>query len=170
MRDRLLAACIALTLACAPSAHAGALSFTFSFSNVTGTVPGTVTGEITGLTDNGTSSATSVTIDSYPAALGLSLSVPFETIADSALNSFTVANGDITSGYYFAVGVGSYAFGINHIGGNYLENASGPELFNGDGLGGVSFTAVPENSTWAMLLLGFAGLGIVRLRPRPKAA
>jgi hypothetical protein len=169
MRDRLLAAGVALTLAGAPSAYAGTLSFYFSFSNITGSVPGTVTGEVTGLTDNSTSSATNVYIDSYPSALGLSLTTPFDTSADQALNSFTVSNGQITGAEYFAVGVGSYALGINHIGGNYLENASGPEVFNGDGLEGVTFTAIPEPSTWAMLLLGFAGLSLAWLPARRSA-
>lgn len=170
MRDRLLAAGVALTLAGAPSTQAGTLSFYFSFSNVTGSVPGTVTGEITGLADNGSSSATNVYIDSYPSALGLTLTTPFDTIADSALNSFTVSSGHITGATYFAVGVGSYVLGINHIGGNYLENPSGPEVFNGDGFGGVTFTTVPEPSTWAMLLLGFAGLGYAGYRASRGAA
>jgi hypothetical protein len=169
MRDRLLAAAVALTLAGVPSAHAGTLSFFFSFSNVTGSVPGTVTGEVTGLADNSTSSATNVFIDSYPSALGLSLITPFDTIADQAINSFTVNNGQITAAQYFAVGVGSYALGINRIGGNFLENASGPEVFNGNGLQGVIFTAVPEPSTWALLLLGFAGLGFVFVRRAPQS-
>lgn len=33
--------------------------------------------------------------------------------------------------------------------------------------GGVAFAAAPEPSTWAMLLLGFVGLGFVRYRKRP---
>jgi hypothetical protein len=171
MRDRLLAAAVALTLASAPSAHAGTLSFFFSFSNVTGSVPGTVTGEITGLADNSVTSATNVFIDSYPSALGLSLTTPFDTIGDSAINNFTVSNGQITSASYFAVGVGSYELGINRIGGNFLENPAGPEVFNGNGFAGVTFTAVPavpEPSTWAMLLIGFAGLGFVFRRSRRK--
>ena len=33
--------------------------------------------------------------------------------------------------------------------------------------GGVAFAAAPEPSTWAMLLLGFGGLGFVGYRKRP---
>jgi hypothetical protein len=47
---------------------------------------------------------------------------------------------------------------------NSLYFTAGP---NGEanGLFG-SLTAVPEPSTWAMLLLGFAGLGLVAVRRR----
>ena len=37
-------------------------------------------------------------------------------------------------------------------------------------LDGVSLTAVPEPSTWAMMLAGFAGLGYAGLRRRRRAA
>ena len=40
-------------------------------------------------------------------------------------------------------------------------------------LDGVSLTAVPEPSTWAMMFVGFAGLGYAafrRRRPAPAAA
>ena len=119
----------------------------------------TITGEITGLADAGTSSATHVFIDSFPSALDLSLTTPFDTIDDSALNSFTVSNGQITGGEYFAVGVGVYELGINRISNNFLESvSSNGEVHNSDGLAGLTFTAVPEPSTWAMMILGFAAL------------
>ena len=160
MRIRLFAAAAALLLNGAASAHADTLSFYFSFSNTTGSAPGIVTGEITGLANSGSSSATHVYVDSYPSGLGLTLSTPFDTIADSALNSFTVNNDKITGALYFAVGVGSYELGINHFSGNYLYGVnSNKETFNGDGLGGVTFTAVPETSTRTMILL-FVGFGL----------
>ncbi|MBV9909991.1 MAG: PEP-CTERM sorting domain-containing protein, partial [Hyphomicrobiales bacterium] len=40
----------------------------------------------------------------------------------------------------------------------------GPQL--GLRYGGVAFAAAPEPSTWAMLLLGFAGLGFAGYRKR----
>src|ERR1700677_190610 len=167
MRNRLFAAAAALLLVGRAGAHAGTLSFLFSFSNVDGSVPGTVTGEITGLADAGTSSATHVFIDSFPSALGLSLTTPFDTIGDSALNSFTVSNGQITGGEYFSVGVGVYELGINPISNNFLESvSSNGEVHNSDGLAGLSFTAVPEPSTWAMMILGFAALCAARYRRR----
>ncbi len=40
----------------------------------------------------------------------------------------------------------------------------------GFGVGTFTLTAVPEPSTWAMMLLGFAGLGIVGYRSTRKAS
>ena len=37
-------------------------------------------------------------------------------------------------------------------------------------LDGVSMMAVPEPSTWAMMLIGFGGLGVAAYRSRRKAA
>jgi hypothetical protein len=37
-------------------------------------------------------------------------------------------------------------------------------------LDGVSMMAVPEPSTWAMMLIGFGGLGVDAFRSRRKAA
>ncbi|CUT11391.1 hypothetical protein BF49_2471 [Bradyrhizobium sp.] len=36
-------------------------------------------------------------------------------------------------------------------------------------VGGVTISAVPEPSTWAMMLLGFAGIGFVTYRRRASA-
>jgi hypothetical protein len=52
----------------------------------------------------------------------------------------------------------------NIVGGPYLLNASGAPL-NPDSFGGFAFrpaaiSNVPELPTWAMMLLGFAGLGV----------
>ena len=92
----------------ATAAHAGMLSFDFSFSNdgafVDGSTDGTVTGEVTGLTNNATSSATHVYILSYPAGLGSIPGVPFDalSLADVESNSFTVSNGSVRGGDFFA--------------------------------------------------------------------
>jgi hypothetical protein len=76
----------ALALASIP-AHA--LTFDFSFTNVSGNTSGTVTGEIDGLVDNANSKATHVIIDSVPSVTHIP--TPFPIIPFFALdNSFTV--------------------------------------------------------------------------------
>jgi len=82
-----------------------ALNFDFSFTggcNVGSGCPATVTGEIDGLSDNATSAATAVYIDSVSnAAFTLPSPLPFDTICGSnclvTLNSFTVTAGVLTA-------------------------------------------------------------------------
>ena len=113
-----VSAAIAVLLVSAPG-HA--LNFNFSFTNQTGNVAGTVTGEIDGLLDNATSSPTHVTVTSFPSALGLGVSAPFDTIGsvDSVLNHFTVTSGVITAAQYLAVGQ-------NPISLNYILDLNSP--------------------------------------------
>ena len=95
----------AMVITCA-SAPASAVTIGFSFSNTTGNISGTVTGEIIGLTDNTTSAATSIVLDSVPSGLGFSFTTPFDVIPNATTifnNSFTVSNGVITSGYFFGL-------------------------------------------------------------------
>jgi hypothetical protein len=130
----------ALALASTPG-HA--LSFDFSFSNVSGNVTGMVTGLIEGLTDNTTSSATDVIVQSYPAGLaGVLPLAPFTlTQPESTLNLFTVANGSITSALFKEQGTNFLCLSLNVstscFGGASLGDihafVSGP----------VSFSAVP---------------------------
>ncbi len=179
MRNLLLAAAMAMALGGAAAAQAGTLSFDFSFSNdgtfSTGSVDGTVTGEITGLTDNGTSSATHVYILSYPAGLGPTPGTPFDalSLADVESNTFTVSNGAITGGDFFAQQSGYPGFGLlSDSIYNFLRTGMDPLItYNSQGLSGVTFTAVttpvPEPSTWALTLIGFAGFGLVSSRLRP---
>jgi len=131
----------ALALASTPG-HA--LSFDFSFTNVTGTVNGTVTGLIEGLTDDTTSSAADVIVQSYPAAIA---APPAPFALNDPFNSFTVANGSITMASFvsqFSSGgsIGSLCLSVSSP---HIECAGGPFF---DGVGGfvqgpVSFTAVP---------------------------
>jgi hypothetical protein len=152
---------------------ASALNFDFSFSDDGSLgpfdIPGTVTGEITGLTDNATSAATHVYIDTGPS--GLLLAPPFDTIGNTIFaNSFTVSGGQITDANYFATDAVTYAFGLNTGGQNSL-NSFEINLITGNsgGFGGVTYTAAPEPSTWAMMLIGFAGLGYAGHRARRSA-
>ena len=133
----------ASALALAPT-PGHALSFDFSFTNVTGTVNGTVTGLIEGLTDDTTSSAADVIVQSYPAAIA---APPAPFALNDPFNSFTVANGSITMASFvsqFSSGgsIGSLCLSVSSP---HIECFGGPFF---DGVGGfvqgpVSFTAVP---------------------------
>ena len=158
-----------------------ALDFSFSFSNVDGNLPGTVSGTIDGLPANGTATATSVTITSYPAfpANNLPPSPPLDTTSWTAFepNTFTTVNGQIT-----AASFGSYAFFASGI--QYaeldLDNASLNGFFfstsnrtdyvqNHGGTAGVMFHALapmPEPSSMIVWGLGAMGL-LLRKRCRP---
>jgi hypothetical protein len=160
----------ALMVLCTP---AYAVNFDFSFGNNSvdgGTVAGNVTGEIFGLTNNATSSASNVVVLSYPVGVTGLPATPFSASDYAAdlgqplgTNSFTVTNDVITGGAFQIYGGN---FDIN-IGGQYNTLASPDDLTrvqNLEGLGGIAFSAVPETSTWLMMLLGFAGLGFTGYR------
>ena len=159
---------------------AHALDFNFSFSNVTGNADGTVTGEIFGLTNNATSAASDIVIDSAPAGWVLP-AIPFSVFSHAGdwsggyidENSFTVSNGVLTDanfqiyGGYFDL---NYDNTYNEFGDLRVITGvvppTGPYIQNTDGFGGVTYTAVPEPSTWAMMGLGFASLGLAGYRRR----
>ena len=77
-----------------------AATFTFDFSNVNGAVSGEVSGRFVLPDGNGTFAATSVTIDSYPARLGLG-TTPI-ILSWGSENSFTVSSGVRSSADPFA--------------------------------------------------------------------
>jgi len=161
-------------------APAMALDFSFSFSSDTSDsqigneVAGTVYGRILGLSDNSTGAAAQVFIDSYSAP-GFS-AVPTDAAAWSTIfsNVFTVANGAIigaefhsdrtASGSYDQLWINvplGYSNGNTNYASTGVNNAF--SIWNNNGANGVTFTAlnaaVPEPSTWAMLILGFGMVG-----------
>jgi hypothetical protein len=82
------------------------------------------------------------------------------------------------------VSIGSQFFDITPVGNNYslwtltFANASGQVAFTdlgpsnqqGDLLDSVTVSAVPEPSTWAMMILGFLGVGFLAYRRKDEAA
>jgi hypothetical protein len=116
MKALSMAVTAALVMLASSPSHA--LTFDFSFTNASGlgTDPGTVTGEIVGLSNNATSAATAVYIDSFPTApfllfgdgpfsLQLPEGTPFNVISpfDQLLyNSFTVSDDQITNAEFSA--------------------------------------------------------------------
>lgn len=72
--------------------------FNFSFNNIQGPVNGTVSGTLDLPNGNGTFAATSMKINSAPAALGYTQPVDVLSYFPSVVNnSFTVSNGTITA-------------------------------------------------------------------------
>jgi hypothetical protein len=162
---KILIVSAATVVALSSSAHA--MNFDFSFSNdpAQGNVAGTVYGEIFGLTNNATSDATNVVIDSYPAGITGLPAAPFN-IPDYAAslgeyivdNGFTVTNGVITGANYQI-----YGGNFDLASGAYNALVSPDDQFRVQdtaGFAGVTFTAAtPLPSAWTMLIAGFVGLG-----------
>lgn len=183
-------AALALTLASGVARADGIFSFSNDPSGP-GNVAGTVTGRILGLSANGTSAATSIFIDSFPAGLVLfgTYTSPFDVLAWTGgtigENSFTTVNGQIVGGSFsifgsngindqlyinsqcactsFGLGTGTNFFDIGSNDTRYVWND------NGIGSTGVTFgplpSAAPEPSTITLLLagLGFMAFGRRRL-------
>jgi hypothetical protein len=71
----------------------------------------------------------------------------FGAVSDAAFSSFTLTGSGVRTGSFALPGIDNLAFG------------------NGNGV-----SAVPEPSTWAMMILGFAGVGFMAYRRRNQAA
>jgi hypothetical protein len=89
MKSKLFAltSVVAVAVTCLAPVSASALSFDFSFTNVTGV--------ISGLADNATSAATSVQVTSNTAGFGIG-----EYVGNPDNNSFTVSAGVITNAIF----------------------------------------------------------------------
>lgn len=180
MRKSMIAA--ASLFAFAAPAHAA--DFLFSFTSTPGAsgvgsqaVAGTTTGRILGLPDSGFGSAAQVWIDTYsPNPLGASLLA--SAFPDQVQNTFNVSGGMIVGGSFYSAGGSDFSnrlfinFDSNGTFVNYASIGSGGRaaVWNAGGLPGVTFTRikapVPEPTTWAMMLLGFAAVGVAMGRKR----
>jgi hypothetical protein len=97
------------------ASQAKAALFNYEFINVNGPVSGTVKGGITLPDGDGTFAASLVTIDSYPASLGLG-ATPITLLlgVDTTFtNSFTVGGGQILSSDFFSLINDSTALALN---------------------------------------------------------
>jgi hypothetical protein len=185
---RFSSAILAIATICFGSG-AQALTLDFSFTNTIGNISGTVTGQVDGLASSGTSAATSVWVDSYPVGLNSfgSYPTPFNVLAWSGGtiggNSFTITGGVVTAADFYIYGANNfydqlYLNSPFSIGTNYLNigNNNFQEVWTNGPLNGPSGLqisvagAVPEPSTWAMMIVGFAGLGFMAYRRKSKPA
>ena len=116
--------------------------FNFSFNNVNGPVNGTVSGTLDLPNGNGTFAATSLKINSAPAALGYTQPVDVLSYFPNVIsNSFTVSNGTITASSFGVQEDGSAAILLNFQPGSYGT------LLSEVGTGSVFSGVIDTNST-----------------------
>ena len=157
-----------------------AATFTFSFNNVNGAVNGTVSGMIVLPNGNGTFAASSLSITGFPSALNLG-APPINFVPPVNENSFTVSNGNITSGHFNANINGNTAFLLaSLVFGN--AGASALDLLNCACFGtqGVRDTssstltfavaATPLPAALPLFATGLGVLGLLGWRRKRKAA
>ena len=172
-----LLSCLAAGALALAASSATAATYTFSFDNVGGTVAGTVSGTIELADGDGTFAATSVIVDTAPAALGYTLSLDFLDPANGYTtdfgNSFTVVGGQITDA----------TFGrVNSTEGLFLSNDQLPDFQTwlntvgsaNQGIGVADFAsttltfgtlaAVPLPASLPLLLAGLGGFGLMSRR------
>jgi hypothetical protein len=104
--------------------------------------------------------------DAYNAIRFYGLGGYQQTLSGAAiLGAAVAADGDQSVGRRV-----TYDFGAERV--NKIEFVSGGNSFEFDSLAGTIQAAVPEPSTWAMMILGFGGIGalIRRRRANPAAA
>jgi hypothetical protein len=112
----------------------------------------TITGMVNGSDITGTST--------FDGADNLLFTNGFAFVSTSGI-SFETAAGQIVNIFSF------FGQETSPTGNAYGELTSNPGAF---GVGTFTLTAVPEASTWAMMLIGFAGLGIAGYRVAQKPA
>ncbi|MCP3442064.1 PEP-CTERM sorting domain-containing protein [Bradyrhizobium sp. CCGUVB14] len=105
---------------------------------------------------------------------GVSFFDSFGNLQQVALVPFTIASGTVVKDFFFdgtgfSLPPGTYSTGYTYsFTASFLSSPGhqpAPNTFSGSGDGPV-VTAVPEPATWAMMALGFLGVGFVSYRRR----
>jgi hypothetical protein len=145
--------------------------FNFSFDNTNGEVNGTVSGTLALPNGDGTFAATSLKINSAPAALGYTQPVDVLSFQDVPFNAFTVSNGTITSSDFLAGTEDEAVFALikNNSGFSYsaLSTFGTSDEFSGVGdylsttLTYTPATPVPFDTTPGAMLLTIPVLALM---------
>jgi hypothetical protein len=129
------------TITASPTDSAGV----WSIDTITGVVNGS---EITGTsTFDGADNLLFTNGFAFTSTSGIS----FETAAGQSINNFSF-----------------FGQGTPPTGNAYGERVANPATPAPFGVGTFTLTAIPEASTWAMMLIGFAGLGVAGYRVSQK--
>jgi hypothetical protein len=169
-----VAAAAALALASAGSAHA--LTFFWSFADdATGDV---VDGIISGLQE-GANALSAVTIQVLgaddPEALGFGWAPDTVYGYNNPSTGFTVTDGQVTFAHgvfdkTVTPGIDILAFGSNPGITTYRPQLAGPYVYETDLGVPERFQAIPEPAAWALMILGFGGVGAVLRRKATRVA
>ena len=154
------------------SSFAGSLDFSFSFAAIQGypnSGSGYVTGEVDGLTNNATTAATHVIVQSITDGATLTTPLPIDFVPGAlwvANNLFTVTNGVIT---FVSFEASDQAGDVFHLMSSSL-NGFFPQAYGDAGsLSNITFTPltpsdVPEPASLALLATSVFGLRLIRRR------
>jgi hypothetical protein len=172
----LLAGCLALTAIAVP-AHAATLTFDWTLAGPATSLGGFGTAGSGSGTFTVTTGANGDLITAITGEIGgnaVTLLPPGTNGSDDLLfpigTSFTGGTSVVdldTSGIAVSTTLGNYhifgggsPFSVGTVSGNDIDEI-GPAGF---GVGTLAVSAVPEPSTWAMMILGFLGVGVVAYR------
>jgi PEP-CTERM motif len=109
----------------------------------------------------------------------LSTSTPGVILAGLPINGFTIDNSGTPIGWGFGLSLGPYSIGTTNgtVASVFYGSSDEAVPPAADQTGAESFSpgtwqiaAVPEPSTWAMMILGFAGIGFMAYRRKDQMA
>jgi len=185
---KLICAAVAATVIYQAPANAAVFNWNVSFglsgtlNNPSGPASATVTGSMVTDCDSCVLKATDISSWSFSwtysngvtgAALGTTIGFNDDQLsASGGILSYTGAN--IETFTDAVDGTSQVAFGFSGVGTIRLQNVSLIDLTGSVTqpfrIGTEQVSGVPEPSTWAMMILGFAGVGFMVYRRKPKLA
>jgi hypothetical protein len=114
-----------------------------------------------------------ITIDTGTLVVGQSYTVAFDSVArpGTGADPFTVRYNGLSKTIDPGLSWASSTWSFMAVAGqNLVFSATRIDGDHASGLDNIAITAIPEPSTWALMILGFAGLGFLGYRRRAHSA